>query len=161
MSESVFKFTPENLAEYKAIVRRYPQQRAALLPTLHLAQSQRGFISPDVEAYVADLLEIPIVDVREVVSFYSLFFKRPMGRHHIRVCTSISCMLGDCAAIKEHLRQKLGIPPGEVTGDGRFSWEAVPDCLGACELAPMMQVDGEFYGNLNPQKVDEILAKQE
>ena len=159
MSRTSFEFTAENLAEYQAILKRYPVRRAALLPTLHLAQLQHGFISPEIEDYVASLLEIPVVDVHEVVTFYSLFFKRPMGRRHIRVCMSISCMLGDCAGIRDHLQKRLGVAPGNVTDDGGFSWEAVPDCLGACEMAPMMQLDGEFYGNLDAKKVDEILEK--
>jgi len=161
MSRTGFEFTAENLAEYQAILKRYPFRRATLLPTLHLAQLQHGFITPEIEDYVAGLLEIPVVDVHEVVTFYSLFFKRPMGRHHIRVCMSISCMLGDCAGIRDHLQKRLGVAPGNVTEDGRFSWEAVPDCLGACEMAPMMQLDGEFYGNLNAKKVDEVLEKVE
>ncbi len=159
MSTTSFEFTPENLKEFKVLLARYPQPRAALLQVLHLAQEQNGYISEDVEAYVAWLMNLPIVDIREVVTFYSLFFRRPMGRHHIRVCMSISCMLGDCAGIRDHLRSRLGVPPGGITADGSFSWEAIPDCLGACEMAPMMQLDGEYYGNLTPEKVDRILEK--
>ncbi|RPI29470.1 MAG: NAD(P)H-dependent oxidoreductase subunit E [Acidobacteria bacterium] len=157
MSTQAFEFTPENLQEFRDILSRYPERRAALLPTLHLAQEQNGHISTEVEAYVAQIMELPIVDVREVVTFYSLYFRRPMGHHHIRVCMSIACMLGDCEGIRNHLRTRLGVAPGGVTADGKFSWEAIPDCLGACELAPMMQLDGEYYGNLTPEKVDEIL----
>ena len=157
MNTSTFEFTPENLKEFEALLTRYPQPRAALLQVLHLAQEQNGYISEDVEAYVARLMNLPIVDIREVVTFYSLYFQRPMGRHHIRVCMSISCMLGDCAAIREHLRTRLGVAPGGITADRSFSWEAIPDCLGACEMAPMMQLDGEYYGNLTLEKVDRIL----
>jgi NADH-quinone oxidoreductase subunit E len=159
MSAVEFAFTSENLQEFKDILTRYPNRRAALLPTLHLVQEQNGYISEEAEAYVARLIDIPIVDVREVVTFYSLYFRRPMGRHHIRVCMSISCVLGQSEAIRNHLKKRLGVPSGGVTEDGRFSWEAIPDCLGACELAPMMQLDGEFYGNLTPEKVDQILDK--
>jgi NADH-quinone oxidoreductase subunit E len=157
MSAAEFAFTTDNLRDFKDILTRYPNRRAALLPALHLVQEQNGYISEEAEAYVAQLLDIPIVDVREVVTFYSLYFRRPMGRHHIRVCMSISCMLGEAEEIRNHLKRRLGVPSGEVTEDGRFSWEAIPDCLGACELAPMMQLDGEFYGNLTPEKVDRIL----
>ncbi len=159
MNTSTFEFTPENLKEFEALLARYPQPRAALLQVLHLAQEQNGYISEGVEAYVARLMDLPIVDIREVVTFYSLYFRRPMGRHHIRVCMSISCMLGDCAAIREHLRTRLGVAPGGITADGSFSWEAIPDCLGACEMAPMMQLDGEYYGHLTAEKVDQILEK--
>ncbi|HXK59632.1 MAG TPA: NAD(P)H-dependent oxidoreductase subunit E [Acidobacteriota bacterium] len=159
MTAAPFEFTPENQREFEEILTKYPERRAALLPALHLAQLQNGYISPEVEDYIARIMELPIVDVREVVSFYSLYFRRPMGRHHIRVCMSLSCMLRDCKSIRDHLHKRLGVPPGGVTSDGSFSWEAIPDCLGACEIAPMMQLDGEYYGNLTPEKVDEILEK--
>jgi len=154
-----FEFTTENLKQFEVILARYPQPRAALLQVLHLAQEQTGYISEDVEPYVPRLMNLPIVDIREVVSFYSLYFRHPMGRHHIRVCMSIACMLGECGAIRDHLQTRLGVASGGITADGDFSWEAIPDCLGACEIAPMMQLDGEYYGNLTPERVDEILEK--
>jgi NADH:ubiquinone oxidoreductase subunit E len=95
------------------------------------------------------------------VTFYALYFQRPMGRHHIRVCLSLSCSVRGCEEIRRHLRESLKVEEGGVTQDGRFSWEAVPDCFGACELAPMMQLDGEFYGNLTGEKVSLILAQAE
>jgi NADH:ubiquinone oxidoreductase subunit E len=100
------------------------------------------------------------VDVREVVSFYSLFNQKPLGKHHIRLCTSLSCWLRGCDEMKTHLREKLGVEEGEVTADGDYSWEAVPDCLGACELAPMLQLDDYFEGNLTSEKIDTILKKE-
>jgi NADH-quinone oxidoreductase subunit E len=154
---SSFEFTAENQAKIGEIVKRYPQKRAALLPLLHLAHDQQGFISPEVESRVAQILEIPEVDVHEVVTFYTLYFRKPMGRHHIRLCNSISCWVRHSDEIKEYLEQKLGVAPDGITADARFSWEAVPDCLGACEQAPMMQVDGCYHGNLTPEKVDELL----
>ena len=94
MSVAEFEFTSENLQHFQDIVKRYPQKRAALLPALHLAQEQNGYITPGIETYVGKLLDVPEVDVHEVVTFYTLYFQKPMGRHHIRVCMSISCMLG-------------------------------------------------------------------
>lgn len=152
-----FEFTPENQKKFEAVLKKYPRKRAALLPTLHLAQEQHGYISPEVEEYVAKVVGVPVVDVREVVSFYTLYFTRRMGRHHIRVCTSLSCFLRGSEEVKECVREKLGVESGEVTPDGEYSWEAVPDCLGACEIAPMMQVDKYFEGNLTPEKIDRIL----
>lgn len=154
-----FEFTPDNLAEFNKILKRYPESRAALLPTLHLAQEQNGYISGEVEGYVAKLLNLPIVDVREVLTFYSLFLEKPVGRHHIRVCRSISCWLRDCDRITGHLQQKLGVESGGQTADGSVSWEVVADCMGACEIAPMFQLDKDYYGNLTPQKIDEILSQ--
>jgi len=156
---NTFQFTPENQKRFKDILSRYPRKRAAMLPTLHLAQEQNGHISPEVEEFVAGQLEVPVVDVREVLSFYTLFFDKEMGRHHIRVCCSLSCWLKGSDEVTAYLREKLGIESGEVTEDGRISWEGVPDCLGACEIAPMMQVDKYFEGDLTREKIDEIVKK--
>ncbi|MEJ2081232.1 MAG: NAD(P)H-dependent oxidoreductase subunit E [Acidobacteriota bacterium] len=136
---------------------QYPRKRAAMLPTLHLAQEQNGHISPEVEAYVADLLEVPVVDVHEVLTFYTLFSDKPRGRHHVRVCGSLSCWIRGSDDVSKALREKLGIEDGDITEDGRISWETVPDCLGACEMAPMIQVDGHFEGNLTEEKIEKIV----
>lgn len=151
-----FEFTAENGKKFEEILGRYPVKRAALLPALNLAQEQNGYISLEVESFVAELLNLPEVDVHEVVTFYTLYKQRLMGRHHIRLCANIACWIRGCDAIKNHLSSKLEAEPGEVTKDGKFSWETV-ECMGACELAPMMQVDDDYYGNLTPQKVDEVL----
>jgi len=155
--KSSFEFSPENQEEFQDILRRYPIKRAALLPTLHLAQEQNGYISEAVEAYVAEILEVPPVDVREVLTFYTLLHREAPGRHHIRVCTSLSCWLRGSERISRHLEQCLQVRSGEVAPDGAFSWEVVPDCLGACEIAPMLQLDKDYYGNLTPERVDELL----
>ncbi len=154
---SSFEFTSENQDRFSQILSRYPYKRAAMLPTLHLAHQQNGYISPEVEQYVAGLLEVSLVDVREILTFYTLFFQRPMGRHHIRLCKSISCWIRKADRIEEYLVERLGVASGEITKNGNFSWEAVPDCLGACELAPMMQMDKDYHGPLTPDKVDQIL----
>lgn len=154
---SAFQFTPENQKRFQQILSRYPQKRAAMLPALHLAHQQNGYISPEVEEYVAELLEVPLVDVHEVLTFYTLYFRRPMGKHHIRLCMSISCWIRKSGRIKEYLKEKLGVESGEITPDGTVSWEAVPDCLGACEMAPMMQLDKDYCGPLDTQTIDEIL----
>jgi len=156
MSEG-FTFTPENQKRFREILPAYPSRRAAMLPTLHLVLEQHGFIPPEAEPYVAELLEVPLVDVREVVSFYSLFIQERQGRHHLKVCCSLSCWLRGSDEVRAFLRENLGIPEGAVTEDGRFSWEAVPDCLGACELAPMAQVDERFEGFLTRERLEKLL----
>ena len=159
MSET-FEFTPENQKTFEAILGKYPRKRAALLPALHLAQEQHGYISPAVEEYVAELLEVPVVDVREVLTFYSLFVQKPLGKHHIRLCESLACWIRGSDAMKEYLFEKLGVEDGEVSADGLFSWESVPDCLGACELAPMLQLDGYFEGNLTKEKIEALIENK-
>lgn len=154
-----FQFSAENRKEFADILKRYPEKRAAMLPTLHLVQRQLGYVSVEAEEYVAQLLEVPVVDVHEVVSFYTLFFRKPMGRHHIRLCKSISCWIRGCDDMERILEEKLGVKEGEGTSNGQITWESVPDCLGACELAPMLQLDGYFEGPLTADKIDEILAR--
>ncbi|MBI4447258.1 MAG: NAD(P)H-dependent oxidoreductase subunit E [Acidobacteria bacterium] len=151
-----FEYTPENLTKLQEMVGRYRVKRAALLPALNLAQQQLGYISPEVEDYVAGLLNVPVVDVHEVVTFYTLYKQRPSGRHHIRLCRNISCWLRGSESIEGYLNQSLGAGEGEVSQDGRFSWEKV-ECLGACEIAPMLQLDDDYYGSLTREKVEEIL----
>lgn len=160
---SAFQFTPENQKEFQDILTRYPVKRAALLPSLHLVQQQEGYVSDEAEAYVAGQLGLAVVDVREVLSFYSLFFTQPMGKHHIRVCNSLSCWLRGSLQIAERMRQVLGVGSGEVSEDGQFSWEVVPDCMGACEVAPMIQLDKDYFGDLTPEAIEKVLqnARQE
>ena len=116
---TIFKFTSENQEKFVHILSLYPEKRAAMLPTLHLAHQQNGYISSEVECYVADLLEISIVEVHEVTTFYTLFFERPMGHHHIRLCKSISCWICKADQIEEYLGNKLGISSGEITENGK------------------------------------------
>ncbi len=158
---SPFEFTSQNQERFQQILTRYPNKRAAMLPTLHLAHEQQGHITTEVEESVAELLEVPLVDVHEVLTFYTLYFQKPMGRHHVRLCMSISCWLRGSDRIKDHLRSRMGVESGAISEDGGFSWEAVPDCLGACEMAPMMQVDEDYYGPLTPEHVDHILEATE
>ncbi len=158
MSEA-FQFTRENLAEFEDILQRYPVKRAALLPTLHLVQEQHGWVPAEAEHYVSGLLDVPVVDVREVLTFYSLFHRRPPGRHHIRVCMSLSCWLRGASRLKKRLREKLPLSEEGVSSDGAFSWEVVPDCMGACEIAPMIQLDKDYHGNLSEENLDRLLEQ--
>lgn len=156
MSEA-FEFTAENRSLCDDFIRRYPERQAAMLPVLHVALEQNGSISTGVEARVAELLEVPPVEVHQVVTFYSLFHRQPHGRHTIRLCCSPSCWLRGSDSIEKHLSEKLGVASGSTTEDGRFTWEAISDCLGACELAPMLQLDKDYHGPLTTESVDELI----
>lgn len=156
MSTSGVTFSPEQLAEVRRLQGLYPDPRGALLPVLHMAQETFGHISLEVEEYVAGLFRLSPAHVHEVVTFYTLFFQRPKGRHVISVCHNLSCHLAGAPKILAHLRQKLGIDVGETTGDGRFTLLAV-ECLCACEHAPMMQVDDRYELDLTPERVDRIV----
>jgi NADH-quinone oxidoreductase E subunit len=149
-------FSAEQLAEVRRLQGLYPDARGALLPVLHMAQETFGHVSLDVEAYVAGLFGLSPAHVHEVVTFYTLYFQQPTGRHIVAVCHNLSCHLAGAQDILRHLEQRLGVQRGETTDDGRVTLQAV-ECLCACEAAPMMQVDDRYELNLTPQKVDRIL----
>ena len=151
-----FEFTPERMERFRELLTHYPEKRAAMLPTLHLAQEQNGYISHDVMEYVAELLGVTTAQVQDVVTFYPMFFEEPVGKHIIRVCRTLPCALCGCAKVVEHLREKLGIDVDETTEDGKFTLLMV-ECLAACDQSPVMMIDDDLYGNLTPEKIDEIL----
>lgn len=150
------EFTAAQLAEVRRLQALYPDRRGALLPVLHLAQDTFGYVSLEVEAYVAGLFELTPAHVHEVVTFYTMFFREPKGRHVVSVCHNLSCHLMGAKGIVEHLVARLGVEPGGTTADGRVTLLTV-ECLCACEAAPMMQVDGRYEGHLTPDKVDRLL----
>jgi NADH-quinone oxidoreductase subunit E len=150
-------FSPEQLAEVRRLQALYPDKRGALLPVLHMAQDTFGYLSLETQEYVAGLFDLAPSHVHEVVSFYTLYFQQPKGRHVVAVCHTLSCHLLGAKAIIEHLKTRLGVDVGETTADGKTTLLSV-ECLCACEGAPMMQVDDRYEVNLTPQKVDQILA---
>lgn len=141
----------------KTIVAKYDRPHAAVLTLLHLAQEAIGHVTPEAEEWVARWTQVPVVHVHEVVTFYSMYHRKPVGRHHIRCCTGTSCVLRDGERVFDYLKKKLRIDKGGVTEDGRFSLEEA-ECLCACETAPMMQVGGDYHGDLTEEKVDRILG---
>lgn len=149
-------FSSERLAEVRRLQALYPTRRGALLPVLHMAQEVFGYISLEVEEYVADLFELSPAHVHEVVTFYTLFFQAPKGRHVVSVCHNLSCHLAGAPRIIDHLKERLGVEPGETTDDGRVTLVEV-ECLCACDGAPMMQVDDRYETHLTPEKIDQIL----
>jgi NADH-quinone oxidoreductase subunit E len=137
---------------------RYPTKQAALLPVLHLIQSEAGYISVEHERLAAERLGIKPIKVREVVTFYTMFTRTPIGRYHIQVCSNLSCALAGSDGLRDHLQKKLGIRVGETTPDGKYTLTEV-ECLGACDQAPSMMINFDYYGNLNPGAIDAILEK--
>ena len=132
------------------------KNRADLLILLKEAQNKSGHLSQKLMAELAKALDVSISDVYGVASFYSFLSTRPLGRHVIRICKSISCHLKNAEMIKEAVKREIGIAPGETTADNRFSFEAT-NCIGACDQAPAMLVDDDVHGHLNPEKIAEIL----
>jgi len=141
-------------------VARFPadRKRSAVISALRAAQHQNhGFLTTELMDAVAAYLDLPPIQVYEVATFYSMFETKPCGRHHISVCTNISCMLCGGEELLAHVERRLGIKVGESTPDGRFFLKAEEECLAACNGAPMMMVDHVYYENLTPEKVDRIL----
>ena len=151
-------FTAEYLKELDRITGKYEQKCAALLPVLHCVQEKEGLITPETEKNIAEYLGIPVVHVHEVVSFYHLFHQQRTGKCHFSVCQTTACALRGAPEIIDYIQERLNIKPGETTPDGKFSLSVV-ECLGACEMAPMMQCNKEYKGFLDKKKIDELIEK--
>jgi NADH-quinone oxidoreductase E subunit len=156
-SAAPVSFSSAALNEYSELLGRYPTRRAALLPTLWIAQREFGWISPAVEEYVAALLELPPAHVSAVVSFYTMFYRRPVGRFHLEVCTNLSCRLRGADRVLAGAARKLGIAPGETTADGLFTLGTV-ECMASCGTAPMLQLNHDrYYENLDEDAVLKLI----
>ena len=141
-------------------IGRFPagKHRSAVLSALRFTQEQNnGFLTPELMDAVAEYLQLPAVQVYEVATFYSMFETHPCGRHHVSICTNISCMLNGAEDLVAHCEKKLGIKLGESTPDGRIFLKQEEECLAACTGAPMMMVDHVFHEYLTPEKVDKVL----
>ena len=149
-------FSESTKKKVDEIISRYPQKEAAILPVLHLTQQEFGCISPEEEELVAELLGVKPIKVREVVTFYSMLNREPLGKYHIQICSNLSCSLLGAENLMDYLKKKLGVELGETTQDKKFTLSTV-ECLGACEQAPCMMINFDYYGDLDEKKIDEIL----
>lgn len=151
------ELTDQTKKKIEEIASRYASKEAALLPVLHVVQAEEGYVSPQAEKQVASLLDIKPIKVKEVVTFYTMFNQEPVGKYHIQVCSNLSCSLLGAESLIEHLKAKLGIDVGETTSDKKFTLTTV-ECLGACEQAPCMMINFDYFGNLDKEKIDKILG---
>lgn len=138
--------------------KQYPEKRSALIPALHIAQEEKGYLPEEVQKDVAELFDITLNEVNAVVTFYDMFFEEPVGKHILHVCKNVSCMLRGSDGILARLCHKLKIPPGGTTSDGEFTILA-SECLAACDKAPMMLVDDQVIGPLHESDLDKILEE--
>ncbi len=152
----VIEFSPDKLNRVNELISRYPHKEAAILPVLYLAQEEFGYLSPESIEYVAKLMGIPMARLYGTVSFYSLLYMKPMGRHHIQVCRTFPCALLGAEKITDSIKKKLGIDIGETTTDGKFTLSEV-ECLASCGTAPIMQINDKYYENLSEEKIEAIL----
>jgi NADH-quinone oxidoreductase subunit E len=154
------KFSEEKLKKVSEIIACYPEgkQKSALLPVLHLAQEQFGWLSAETMDYVAALLSLEPVEVYEVATFYSMYNLKPVGKYLFEVCQTGPCMINGSDDIIAYIGERLGISPGETTADGLFTLKTV-ECLGACGYAPMMQLGKHYREHLTKDKVDAIIEE--
>jgi NADH-quinone oxidoreductase subunit E len=139
-----------------ALFPQYPEKRGALLGALHLIQDELGHIAPETAAEVAEIFDLHIVEVMEVVSFYNMFYDAPQARHHVGVCTNLSCSLRGARGLLRQLEAHLGVTSGESTPDGRIHL-GHEECLGACGYAPMMRIDDRYHEDLDVEGAKNIL----
>lgn len=154
------QLTQEAQSEIKRVVAQYPPERkkSALLAVLHIVQKETGYLSADTMKGVAEILQLHPIEVYEVVTFYTMYHTKPVGKYVIDVCQTGPCMICGSDDVIAHLEKRLGIKVGETTEDKVFTLRAV-ECLGACGYAPMLQIGEKYYENLTEEKLDDILAE--
>jgi NADH-quinone oxidoreductase E subunit len=152
-----FQFDEERDAEFERLVKRYPTRESMILPSLWLTQEQEGWVSQEAMAYIADRIGTFASKVYEAATFYTMYHLHPMGKNHIAVCRTLSCWLRGKQDIVDYLKDDIGIVPGQISEDGQFSLEEV-ECLGHCGTAPVVQVNGEFYEDMDVEKLKALLA---
>lgn len=157
-TDEVAEFSPEVVEEMRHHLAKYPadRTRSALIPLLFVIQREQGYVDNAGVNFLAKFLNLEVTDIWETATFYSMFNLRPVGRHHIQICKTLSCRIMGEPDITEHVCSKLGIHPGETTEDGKFTVSLV-ECLGSCGTAPMMQINFDYHEDLTKEKVDKIL----
>lgn len=150
-------FSEANEKKLDEIISHYPVKRSAVLPALYIAQEEHGYVTDDDVKYIAERLGMRVNEVEEVVTFYTMYSRKPVGKHKLQVCRTLSCMLLGAEEITEHLSHKLGIEVGETTADGKFTLQEV-ECLGYCDLAPCLQVNFTYHERVTKDAVDDIIS---
>ncbi len=151
-------FSDAARAEFDRLLTRYPEREAVILPALHLAQKEFGFVSDEAIVYVAELLGVSPAKINGVATFYTMYNRKPVGKYHVQICRNIACSLLGAEHLIEHVAEKLGVKPGGTTPDGKFTLSQV-ECLGSCGTAPVMQVNDDYHENLTAASIAAILEK--
>jgi NADH-quinone oxidoreductase E subunit len=152
----VARLTPDNVRRAKDLIGLYPQSRSALIPMLHVAQEQDGWLTPEAMEHVGELLGITPAEVYGTASFYDMLFTEPVGRHLVSVCTNLACLLNGGVELLEHAEASLGVAPGGTTHDGEFTLEEV-ECIAFCGAAPCLAVNWRFFGSVSPDTFDQLV----
>ena len=151
-------YSESNEKKIDELLTHYPVKRSAVIPALFIAQDEHGYVTDEDIVNLAGRLDMRVNEVEEVVTFYSMYSRRPIGRYKLQVCRTISCMVNGAKDISDHLCSRLGVELGNTTPDGKFTVSEV-ECLGYCDLAPVLQVNFDYHEKVTPQSVDEIVAK--
>lgn len=141
----------------EAILSQYPHKRSAVMPLLRLAQESRGYLETEDLQAVGELVGLTVAEVESVASFYSLFYRQPVGRYVLTVCGNLSCALAGARRLADHLCRRLGVRSGQTTADGLFTLQVTPECLAGCDQAPVVQVNGYYLHRVTPQRADRVL----
>ena len=151
------RLNEENLRVARQILSLYPKKKSALIPLLHLSQEQNGMVTNEAMAHIAELVEVTPAEVLGTCSFYEMFKRHPVGEYQINICHGISCHLLGAEDVLDHAEQSLGVKEGEITKDGKFSFEGV-ECIAACTEAPCLQVNYRYVNKVNPVEFDQLFA---
>jgi NADH-quinone oxidoreductase subunit E len=151
-----FSFSEAARKEFERLLSRYPDKEAVILPALHLAQKEQGYVSDEAIAHIASLLGTSPARIEGVATFYTMYNRKPVGKYHVQICRNISCSLLGAEHLIGHVEKKLGVKPGGTTPDGKFTLTKV-ECLGSCGTAPVMQVNDDYHENLTVERIDSIL----
>jgi NADH-quinone oxidoreductase subunit E len=154
------KLSEKAEARIEEIKRLYPDARSAVMPALYIAQEELGHITQDAIAWVSEKVGIPPVHVMEVATFYTMYYKKPVGKYHFQVCRTLSCAICGSKKLSEYLKNKFNLQPHEVSPDGKWSYEEV-ECLGSCGTAPVCEINDVYFENLTPEKLEEIVKRIE
>lgn len=149
-------YTESNEKKLDEIISHYPVKRSAILPALFIAQDEHGHVTDDDIRYLAKRLDMRVNEVEEVVTFYSMYSRKPIGKYKLQVCRTLSCMLQGAEQITEHISHKLGCEIGGTTPDGKFTLQEV-ECLGYCDLAPCLQVNFDYHEKISTESVDQLI----
>ncbi len=156
-----FQLSAEGVEFVKAELKRYETPLSAVIPCLYRVQKEnQGWVSPESVSYLSQLMDIPEAHINEVLSFYTMFNREPVGRHHVQVCCNISCAMNGARELTHHLCKSFDVKEGEVSKDGKLTITRV-ECLGSCGTAPMMQINDRYYENLSPDSAVKIIKELE
>ena len=150
------ELSQESREKIEQLLERYPTRRAVMLPALHIVTKEFSLLTDEVCQIVADLLQLPLVDVKGVATFYNMFPTEERGKYFIQLCVNLPCSLNGARGLLRHMEAKLGVKNGQMTPDGKFTLQGL-ECLAACDKAPMMYINEEQYNNLTAEQVDDIL----